>query len=253
MIDAFDLWNSFQSSVNTFQGGWFRPQTDFIQSCNDLSKEFWVKKTKEAEKSQQAKDDLFPFLKSKNYIVNNKGVYGTFKPDADYGRFAAARVIVNGNNCFPSKDIDDGKCCNGNFKSEVEMTEEFYDTIKQYDIELIDDNKWGAVNKHKTKFPTVSNPKMRQIDAGFQVAPRMVSVVVMDYYREPKEATFVYTNAPGNVQTGAGDQIVYNKKDSIPLEWPFNMRDEFLVGLGRRYSIFTREQFLFATAQAEKK
>lgn len=244
MIDSFDLWLSFQSSVNTFQGGWFRPQTDFIQACNDLSKELWVKKTREAEKSQEAKDDLFPFLKSKNYIVSNSGVYGKFKPDEDYGRFAAARVIVSGINCFPSLSINEGKCSNGDFKTEIDLTEEFYDTVKQYDVELIDDNKWGSVNKHKTKGPTLLNPKMRQIDGGFQVAPRLVSVIVLDYYREPKGATFKYRNAPGNVQTGAGDQIIYDKDNSQPLEWPFNMRDEFLIGLGKRYGVFTRDQFV---------
>jgi hypothetical protein len=46
------------------------------------------------------------------------------------------------------------------------------------------------------------------------------------------------------VQTGAGGQIIYNQKDSEPLEWPFNMRDEFLIGLGERYGVFTRNQFV---------
>ena len=85
---------------------------------------------------------------------------------------------------------------------------------------------------------------MRQIEGGFEVSPRLVSVIVLDYYRPPIEATFVYTNSPGNVQTGAGDMIIYDQNNSKPLEWPFNVRDEFLIELGIAYSGFTRDQFL---------
>jgi hypothetical protein len=68
-------------------------------------------------------------------------------------------------------------------------------------------------------------------------------VIVLDYYRQPKTATFLYTPSPGDEQTGAGDDIVYSDT-SQSLEWPFNMRDEFLIGLGEAYGVFTREQFL---------
>lgn len=245
MIDSFDLWSSFQSTVNTFQGGWFRPQTDFIQKCNDLSKKYWNKYRDESEKSQKAKDNMMPFLIKKNYKVDNMGIRAHFKPDKNYGGFAAARVILYKGSCIPDLDVDGGKVSNVNeFKSEVEKTEEYYDGIVEYDIELIDGIKWGAVNKHRTKGPRLDSPKMRQIDGGFEVAPRAVSVVVLDYYREPKEATFVYTITSPDVETGAGDQIVYDKDKSQPLEWHFNMRDEFLIGLGEAYGVFTRDQFI---------
>lgn len=248
MIDPFDLWNSFQSAVNTFQGGWYRPQTDFIQRCNDLSKKFWVDWTDEADKSQKAKDNLQPFFKSKNFIVSNEGVYGTFKTCKDYGRFAAARIILHDGKCQPDYKVDGGKTEGGKsdgieFKSQEEITEEYYDSIEQVDIMLVDNIKWGAMNAHKTKKPTFEKPKMRQINGGFEVAPRKVSVVVLDYYREPKPATFLYTKAPGDVQTGAGDQIIYDR-NSAPLEWPFSVRDEFLIGLGKSYGVFTRDQFV---------
>src|ERR1700749_4004720 len=87
MIDVYDLYQSFCSTYNLYLGGWFRPNTDFLQKCNDISKELWVKWTGEAEKSQEAKDNLLPFLVSKNMIVSNKGVYGTFQPPKNYGRF----------------------------------------------------------------------------------------------------------------------------------------------------------------------
>lgn len=255
MIDTFELYLSFQSTVNSFQGGWFRPQTDFIRKCNDISKRLWNKWTREAEKSQEAKDNLFPFFKSKNYIVNNRGIYGMFSADKDYGRFAAARIIVNKKEQFlPDSQVGWGDLCkeaSDKFKSQDETTDEYYDGVRQFDVDMIDDIKWGAVNKHKTKTPTVESPKMRQVNGQFEVAPRKVSVIVLDYYREPKDATFLYTLAPGDVQTGAGDQIIYNK-ESQPLEWPFNVRDEFLIGLGEAYGIFTRDQFLTQVNMTKK-
>jgi hypothetical protein len=86
----------------------------------------------------------------------------------------------------------------------------------------------------------------------FQIAPRNISVVVLDYYRLPKIATFVYTTTPGNVDTGSGDEIVYNSKASQPLEWDGSLRNEFLVNLGERYGLFTRDQFVSNITQQQK-
>jgi hypothetical protein len=253
MIDAFDLWNSFQSAVNTEQGGWFRPQTDFIQACNDISKNLWNKGRKEAEKSQFWKDNMAPFMKTKNFLVKTPKVHAWFKPDSDYGGFAAARIIVYKGMSITDKNIDEGKCANDNeFVSDTKLSEDYYDNVREYDVELVDDIKWGAMNRHKTKGPTLDKPKMRQVDGGFQILPRGVTVVVLDYYREPKTATYLYTPSPGNEQTGAGDNIIYNP-ESQPLEWPFNMRDEFLIELGARYGVFTRQEFLYSVSQQSKK
>jgi hypothetical protein len=252
MIDLFDLYESFQSYVNTFMGGWFRPQTDFTKRVNDISKELWVKWARESEKSQEAKDNMMPFLKSKNMIAENNGPYRKFSPPKDYGRFSAARIIVYDGGTYPDKNVDDGKCENGELKTQEELTDEYYDSITQADVEMVDNKKWASVNEHLTKKPTLAKPKIRQIDAGFEVSPRKVSVVVLDYYVEPKEATFVYTISPGNVQTGAGDQIIYDANASVKLEWPATVRNEFLIRLGESYGIFTRDQFLTGIANQQK-
>lgn len=251
MIDPFDLWNSFQSLVNTFQGGWFRPQTDFIQACNDLSKKFWVKYTDEAYKSQRAKDNLMPFAKTHNYKVDNSGVRAFFKVDKDYGRFSSAWIVVHNSQCVPDPKIEDGKCVNVDFEDKETITQDYYDELKAFEVDLIDDIKWASVNQHKTKGPRLDKPYIRQVEGGFQILPRKISAITVSYWREPKPATFNYTLSPGNVQTGAGDQIIYNT-NSDPLEWPFSMRDDFLMELGIRYSLFTREQFLFAASQQQK-
>lgn len=250
MIDSYSLYQSFRSYNNTYVGGWYRPTTDFIRAVQDINSEVFVDMTREAEKSQEAKDNLFPFLISKNIIVDNRGVYGTIKPPTDYSRFSTCRIIVAEDNCFPDMNVDGGKC--EGLETQVEKTENYYDSIKQIQVELIDDKKWGAVNAHVTKGPKLSSPKMRQIDGGFQVAPRKVSVIVMDYYRQPKVPTMSYTTTIPNTQTGSGDDFVYDVKKSQALEWPENMRNEFLIRLGIRFGIFTRDQFLFNTAVHQK-
>jgi hypothetical protein len=244
MIDLYDLYQSFKSYVNSYVGGWFRPQSDFQFACNDISYKLFVKWTGQAEKSQEAKDNLFPFLLSKNLMVTKNGAYGTFKPPDDYNRFGASRIIVAEPGCIPDPTVNDGKCSNGDFKTDYELAEDYYNTVKQIEVEMVEDQKWASAMVHKTKGPSMDRPKIRQINGIFEVAPRDISVVVMDYYRLPKKATFIYTTTPGNIDTGAGDDIIYDQKKSQPLEWPGNLRDEFLINLGERYGLFTRDSFV---------
>lgn len=254
MIDLFDLYQSFLSYVNTFAGGWFRPQTDFEKACNDISNELWDMYTPLAEKDQAAKDKLVYFLTSKNVIVTSGSTfYGTVTPPPDYGRYASARIIVHkGDKCVPCADVDGGKCCNGEFKTQEEITDEYFDNIQEVKVENISNLRWGSVGGHKTKKPTLEKPKITQVDGVFKVAPRKVSVLVLDYYVRPRPAVFAYTVVPGNPQTGAGGQIVYNRNNSLPLQWPTTVVNDFLVRLGARFGLFTKDQFVTQAAQSER-
>ena len=254
MLSLFSIWNSFQAFINTSQSGFFRPQTDFQNACNDISNLLWEEWTGQAEKSQEIKDHLASFLKSKNLIVQSaNSFYGTIDYPKDYGRFATATILVAGDGCVPCKTVDDGKCSNGDFKTNEEITDEYYSRCVEHEILLVDTQKWASCLKHLTKCPTFENPKMKQINAGFQVAPRTVSVVVFNYYTKPKEGTFRYTVAPGNIQTGAGDQIIYDASASTPLEWPPTVINEFVIRLGERFGLFTRDQFVTAVSGQMKK
>ncbi len=237
MLTSFQIWNSFQSFVNTFQGGWYRPQSDFIQRLNSISNKVWEDLTGMADKSEEIKDNLSPFLISKNLIVKSAdSYYGTLSFPKDYGRFATATILVGGEGCCPSKEADE-------FKPQEEITDEYYESLKEYEVTEVDQQKWGACLTHLTKGPTLTSPKITRTTNGFKVAPRKVSVIVFNYYRKPVDAEFKYTVAVGNVQTGAGDQIIYDSS-SKPLEWPSTMIDEFVIELGISYGIFTRDQFI---------
>lgn len=259
MFTSFSLYQSFSSLANTAQGSFFRPQTDFIIQSNDVSIEVWDYLTRKAEKSQQERDYLRPFLKTKNIIVKrNNTFYGTLIPPPLYERFSAARIMVHqeSKKTIPDRSIDNGKCESNGIISQFEISEEYYENIIERPIDLIDDQKWGACLEHLTKKPTLSKPKMNQIDlgnigTGFRVAPRTVSVVVLDYYVKPDRATFVYTISPGNEQTGAGDDIIYDAANSKPFNWPETVVPEFLWRLAQRYGIFIDKEIIynFATQQ----
>lgn len=251
MIDLFDLYGSFQSVYNVFQGGFWRLQTDYTRACNDISNDLWIKWTREAEKSQEARDRLLPYLRSKNLIVKSQNsYYGVVTPPSNYGRYATARIIVEGDNTYPAKDIENGEC--DGFKTEEEITDDFYEKMEELQVEIIDQQRWAACLQHETKKPTMKKPKMNEIDGGFRVAPRKISVIALDYYTRPEDATFIYDISMPNIQTGAGDQIIYNKKDSKPLQWDNTVRNEFIWRLGERFGAFTREQYLSTVSTQQK-
>lgn len=252
-IDPYDLYLSFQSTVNTFIGGWFRPNTDFITKANDISNAMWVKWTDMAEKSQEARDNLIFFLKSKNRMVTKQNsFYGTFQPPADYGRYASAKMLIGPDDkTVPSKDVDKGKC--QGYKTDQQLANDYYENAKEIGITNIDNQRWSSFIQHPTKGPTMAKPGITQINGIFHVSPRDVSVVVLNYYVKPINAVFAYDITPGNLKTGAGDQIIYNKSNSTALPWPNTIRNEFLIGLGESYSYFTREQFWAQFNNQEKK
>ena len=218
---------------------------------NAISKEVFLIWTGMAEKSQEVRDYLFPFLVSKNLMVEKKNSYYGFlkKPDT-YSRWGTARIWTLGDKTIPCANVDGGKC--EGYKSQEEINEEFYANIKEAEIDLIDDKRWAACLEHLTKMPTLAKPKTLQVDGGWRVAPRDVSIVALDWYKEPKEGTFKYTVVPGDPQTGAGDFIQYDPT-STPLEWPETVLNEFLWRLADRYGIFISNPTLSQLSKQQPK
>lgn len=252
-LSIYSLWQSFTTTVNTFQGGWYRPQTDYQQKVNDIQMLLWVELTNESERSQEARDNLIFFLKSLNIISKPaKGNYASVTPPKDYGRFASMNITVSGEKTYPSPDVDSGKCEGWiDDEGELEKTEKYYNSLQNADVQMIDNQRWSACLQHVTKKPTLSKPKVTEINEQFQVSPRGVSVVTLNYYVRPTPAVFGYTLAPGNRQTGAGSQIIFDQKKSVDLDWPVTIKNEFIVRLGEAYGLFTRDQFVarFSTDQ----
>ena len=257
MIDLFDLWQDLMAQLNISQNGWWRPESDFERVVNDISIKLWNDKIDVAERDGRIIDELRAFFKPKNIIVKQQNsFYGIVeyptKPGEEYGRFGSARLLLAGKLCVPCQDVDDGKCCNGDFETDAELANDYYNTVCETQIEKIDNQRWPSVLQHLTKRPTISNPKMTQIGNSFKVAPREVSVVILNYYVQPKYATFKYTLSPANLQNGSGDAIIYNKAASQPLEWPYTVKNEFLSLLKDYYISFTRDSLFQQINQSQK-
>lgn len=159
-------------------------------------------------------------------------------------------LLVPDKRTIPSKSVEKGKC--EGYKTDQELAEEYYNESKEVSIKNIDNQRWAAYISHPTKGPTMGIPGITQIDGQFQVAPRDVSVVILNYYVQPCNAVFAYDITPGNLQTGAGDQIIYDKKNSKPLPWPNTIRTEFIIRLAEIYGIFTREQYISSFFKAKQ-
>ncbi len=245
-IDPNDLYNDFIALVNTFQGGFYPPASVFIRVANDISLDMWNRKTEQAENSNQIDDNLYPFQKTKNCIVvNTNQTYGIFNYPDDYGAYSAARIAV-----YQGKTVgyDDCDICGSkpeyDEEEKYQMIQRYLDNIVEHDVKKIGSSKWGSCLSSLTKPPTLEFPKITQTNKGYKVAPRQVSVVILDYYVEPTPATFMFTLAPGNPQTGSGDQMIYNKAASTPFQWNLNVVNEFLWELGVRFSVYTKDNFL---------
>lgn len=260
-ISPFELWQDFKAWVNTQQGGFMPPQSIFIRDANIASLELWKMWTRQAEKSQEIKDNLLPFLVSKNIITTqSNSFYATFVPPANYGRYATAKILLTDEDkTIPSIGIDKGKCCQGKkinvpFKpyTDSNSKENYFDNTKESEIQIVDNQKWSAMLNHLTKFPTFEKPKMTQLNNGFKVAPREVSVVVLDYYTEPTDAVFGYKSVAGNVLTGSGGAIVYDPTTSKNFQWGRQVKPDLLKMLKDMYTIFTRDGQLAQINQSQK-
>lgn len=259
MIDLYiDLWPAFISMVNNYQGGWFRPQSDFEKQVNKISLEIWKDYTEQADKTQNIVDELSVFLKSTNMIVEpTKNGFGLIKYPKDYGRYSSVRIIVYNDETIPDSSLDicgcDGeikKCGANETEQEKSDREEAYKNgITEKSLYKIANSRWGSILDHRTKKPTLSNPAITQYEGGFKVAPRNLSVVILDYYIEPKYAIFVYTVSAGNTITGQGDSIVYNQQLSGKLEWNKTMIPEFVDRLCKVYGIYTRDPLIIQAIQ----
>lgn len=249
MIDIFDLYNKFCADNNTFQGGFVRPERDFVNLVNTTQFDIWNDWTASAEKTQEINDGLAPFLISLNILVKpSTGNYGIAAYPKDknkeYGRYSVARVLSHKEECLceDGKDIYDGGECKPETEEEKKARNEKYkDGITEVLCTKVESSKWASLLEHKTKCPTFENPAVTQFNEGLKVAPRKVSVIVLDYYKKPTPAKFAYTLAPGNPQTGAGDYIVYDKNNSVQLEWSETMIPYFIKRLSDAYAKYTRD------------
>ena len=252
-IDIFDLWVAFNGLVNSTQGGFYPPVTVFMSAVNSISRSMWDERNDKAENNQDLEDDLFPFIATKNCIVMNgqSSTFGVLNYPDDYGAYSAARMIL-----YKGKVVEGTEEC-GNAatddQAKYELIDKYLDDITEVNVTKISNSKWASCLSSLTKMPTLERPKIVQTSTGMKVSPRKIGVIVLDYYTQPEDAVFAYDTTAGNLQTGSGDQIVYNIKKSTQLQWASTLMDEFLWRLAERFGITTKDTFLTQYAASKIK
>lgn len=255
MIDAFDIYNDFTSGVNTFQGGNWRFNEDFVRQLNVIYFNIIDRETKNARKSAEAADNVIAFLVSINISIppNSFSRYAVIPLPKNYYRLSSVRLVLQRKKnetdkdkgiTIPDKNINKGMCTVGKKNIVIPippMTQQ--DEISEIGVEEINDNQWAGCLRHLTKYPKLSQPKMVRTNGSFQIAPKTVSVVVFSYYITPTPIVVNVTYTPGDNQLGQGDEEVYTPTSASQLLLPITMKKEILWELFQIYFLGTREQF----------
>lgn len=243
MIDVFELYNKVCGTVNTHQAGMIKPQRQFVEWVNDESAQLFEEKFAGAwQKNQKITDDLSaPFLRSLPVKVIDGGIANDiirFPPE--YGHISAIRFYHRGFTEFPEikPECEDPV---GKDDYRYQLPEE----VTEQEVDIVDNARWGAIFKHKTRKPKFDRPYATQFEGGFKIAPKGISYVVVDFLRRPKLATFKYT-------VGTDDYIVYDKANSQPLEWSSLVINEFINRAEMKYGKFTRDAFIYQAGEKEK-
>lgn len=254
-VDIFDLWQKIMSIVNVQQGGQIRPQTDFQNWLNAINKELFHEKCAKFGLNQQNADELAPFLKSVNVVVTQQPgrPYDLVQFPADYTYFANMKIIRQKDEficgCQEQLPIIDG---DGNCKQFVDpdyaalAAKYAGNNMVEKIVYLIDNQRWERALTHYTKGPSFDAPMVTQFDGGFKIAPKGISIVVLDYFRLPVDALFAYT-------VGDGDTVVYDAGASTQLEWTNAIQNEFLVRLEKYYGLAVQDQTILQVAMEDKK
>lgn len=271
MIDIFELYQQFNGSVNSHQGGFVPPRifTEWVQEINILA---YNERIEEFQKTQQKSDQITPFLDSINVVVSNVAgatwdlvakpqnlKNGTPYPYENYG---SARIIkINGESvgCKGLKEFCDGKEVTGSGKikryvdpDELEKT--ILDAGKnncEIGIELVDNNRWGAICTHPRKKLTCANPKMTQYSGGFKISPKgCATSIIMDFFRMPVKP--VYNFIVINPQQ-ENEYFQYVAAGSVHLEWSPQLIPYFISKLMDKFATFVGDNAMWNQAKANQK
>lgn len=244
MIDIFDLYQTLLSIVNAQQNGNIRPW-DFVNWVNAIQNEFHLENIKNFGENQVITDQLAAFTKYVNIIpVRQPGQPFELAPrPSDYVGFCTALI---------NRQKDEDKCgCNpddkypiidGNGKYYAAEDPDYAAMIEQYagmnlieqNLKIVPAKVWAGMLEHISKSASFDKPKITIYNQGFKLAPKGISVFTLGYFGPIIPVVFVYT-------IGTGDTIEYDASGSVQLNWPSNMKDDFIKALAARYFKYTRD------------
>lgn len=245
MITLFEIWEQLQGGLNAHQNGFIRPNRNLVNWVSVVQQDIFNDLINDFEKSQMISDMIAPFLVTKNILVPrvNREMWDLIKLPIDYKHFAALRAYKRGQEycgvCDAetidgSNGIDQSTCPYMDEDEILAAQQEADDKLCEIKIKKVLTAKWGSICDRKTLKPSIEHGRAycTQYDRGLKLIPKGIGVVVLDYFRQPKEATFDYTIINPNSED---EYIKYEPATSQPLEWDRKMLPEFLARLEKKY------------------
>lgn len=232
MININDLYQAVNGEVNTNQSGMVPPYL-FDLIVYKVSIKMAKNKMRKAESSQEISDDIGNFLKSVNIMVTvpNGSNYGLIKYPNDYFYYMNSRIYVSEDSVTcpcATATMDDAMCEKfGDKDSQSKYV------LTEFPMLKIDNSRWAGVLDHVRLKPTLKDPKITQFSDGFKVAPKQVSIVVLDYYRKPVRAHWGYVQVD--------DYFEYDPNTSVQLDWVETMFGEFVDAIKPIYMEVLRD------------
>lgn len=235
---------------NTSQAGFYRPRPDFELAAHEASLDIF--NTLAAHMGQSEKIDtwLMPFTKTVNIAVKHVTSRSYIPKPADFEYYSSSRVIVGRDKllCKDGCDLLDGDCVTEYAELDKSMFATDEVEYEEHEAELVKSSRWAAATSHVTKGPKISKPYLKLLDDGYQVAPKEVGVIVMDYLRKPVAPVFDYTEE----QVGEDVYLRYKKDTSKQLEWSEVLIPVFLYRIGKRYGLTIKDQLVLQVSNIDK-
>lgn len=252
MIDIYDLYNQFCSMYNTTQAGFYRPTPDFDLAAHEANLDVFNILAANMGKSEKIDTWLMPFTKTMNVAVKESVNIRYIPKPPDFEYYASSRVIVSGSGKTLCKDgcdlLEDEDCV----KEYEELDKSMFATdeieYEEHEAELVKSSRWAAATKHETKGPSMSRPYLKLRDDGYQVVPKGVGVIVLDYLRKPGRPVFSFTVD----DQGENVYLRYNKDESKGLEWSEVLMPVFLYRIGKRYGLTIKDELVIQVSNIEK-
>lgn len=254
-LDIFDLWQTFCTEVNVQQNGQVQPFT-FQNWLNAISNEIFRDKFDSYEKVQKESDELkLPFLKnvSRPVTLGAGATFGVAAYPSDYGYFSSAMTLrpKDEKACQsrePLPEINaDGKCTKYTDPDYAQMAiQHEAENLTTREAQLMDNQRWNSCLNHPKKGPTYNNPRITQYDGGFKIAPAGVQLIILDYLKSPRACYFAYTITTDDI-------LQYDAANSIQLEWPNILKQEFLTRLSKKYAKYIQSPEIYQMAEGDRK
>lgn len=235
-IINYNTWIQLCQLVNVQQNGQIPPSV-FNGWYNEINKQVFKDLAEDYQLNQVMSDLLSPFVSiSLLPAAPQRGQnWQLLAYPADYQYFVSGNILTQQqeDTCFKDGTLPkidgDGKSKKYTDPDFAQMAVDFAGAnIEEGQCQMVDNQRWPSCLTHKTKQPTLRNPKMTQFKDGFKVAPKGVVSVLLYYLHTPRESVFAYT-------ISSDDIAIYNSAGSTQLEWSDQVLPWFLALLVIKY------------------